>query len=280
MESKYVISKVLSNNVVITERKNKIYVLIGKGIGFAKKKGDVITDEDAIEQKFAAIEDEDKENYTRILKDIDKEIVAVSEEIIALATKRLGEELNTHIHIALADHINFALYRIKEGIEIVNPFLFEIQTMYPNEYSIALSACELIEKRLNIKLPETEAGFITLHIYSGRVNQSVNDSLKYTRLIKDIVVFIENEIGISLSEKSLDYARLISHLKYALYRIENGKVLENILLSSVKRQLKREYKLSKKICQYISEKINKDVPEDEVGYIAVHLNRLLNSVDR
>ncbi|TDT56517.1 PRD domain-containing protein [Fonticella tunisiensis] len=277
MTGKYIINKVLSNNVVISEKEDKLYVLLGKGIGFGRKKGDIIDDEKLIEKKFAAIEGEDREDYRRILKDIDKDIIAVSEEIIALAINRFGERLNSHIHVALADHLNFSINRLKEGIDIVNPFLFEIKAMYPDEYSIAQSAVELINKRLNIKLPESEIGFIALHIHSARVNQRVTDSLKYTELVKEVIDFIQKETGVSLNQKSFDYARLISHLKYSLYRIESGKTLKNILLSSVKRRLRDEYKLATKVCCYISEKLHKEVSEDEIGYIALHLNRLKNN---
>jgi transcriptional antiterminator len=33
---------------------------------------------------------------------------------------------NVVLNIALLDHINFAIKRLKEGIEIINPFLYEI----------------------------------------------------------------------------------------------------------------------------------------------------------
>lgn len=273
----YIVTKVLSNNVVITQKDDEIFVLTGKGIGFGKKKGDPITEKDIIEQKFIQIKSEFKENYNRILTTVEKEIIAVSEEIIKLAIERLGKELNSHIHIGLTDHINFAIKRMQEGINIVNPFDMEIKTMYPTEYAIAEEALELIKKRLEISLPESEKGFIALHIYSARVNQSVGETLRYTQIVKEIVEYIQREINITIDEKSLDYIRLISHLRYALYRIDHDKPIKNVLLSSIKRQLKDEYKLSKKVCDIITQKLDKKVPEDEIGYIAVHLSRIKNN---
>lgn len=273
----YIVSKVLSNNVVITQKDDEIFVLTGKGIGFGKKKGDPITEKDIIEQKFIQIKSEFKENYNRILTTVEKEIIAVSEEIIKLAVERLGKELNSHIHIGLTDHINFAIKRMQEGINIVNPFDMEIKTMYPTEYAIAEEALELIKKRLEISLPESEKGFIALHIYSARVNQSVGETLRYTQIVKEIVEYIQKQINITIDEKSLDYIRLISHLRYALYRIDHDKPIKNVLLSSIKRQLKDEYKLSKKVCDIIAQKLDKKVPEDEIGYIAVHLSRIKNN---
>lgn len=274
----YKIVKALNNNVVISEKDGKVYVLMGKGLGFGRKQGDIITDNKAIEQKFAAIKEEDRENYTRLLQDVDNNVIAVSEEIIATASRRLNEELNSHIHIGLTDHINFAIVRLKDGMDIVNPFLFEIQTLYPKEYALGQTAVELIKKRLGYSLPESEIGFIALHIHSARVNQSVGQSLKYTMLVKETVDFIQEETGVTVEENSMDYARLMSHLKYSLYRIDKGKPLSNVLLPSVKKQLKEDFKTAKMVCNFMGDKLGKSISEDEVGYIAVHLNRLKNSL--
>ncbi|MCX7884310.1 MAG: PRD domain-containing protein [Caloramator sp.] len=278
MDKQFIISKVLSNNVVICEKEGKLYVLTGKGIGFGKSKGDAILNESSIEKKFLAIDDEDKKDYAKILQTTDEKIVAVSEEIINIASQKLNESLNSHIHVALADHINFTIRRISEGIDIINPFLIEIQTLYPIEYSIAEECMNLIKERLNIVLPESEVGFIALHIYSARVNQSVSDSLKYTKLVKEIIGFIQKELDININEKSLEYARLISHLRYALQRIDKGKNFENFLSPNLEKKLKQEFKVSRKVCNYIEKKLDKPVPESEIGYIAVHIARLINNI--
>ncbi|KAJ53439.1 transcriptional antiterminator [Clostridium tetanomorphum] len=275
MTKEYVVIKMLSNNVVVTQKDDNYFVLLGKGIGFGKKKGDIISEGQNIEHKFIQINDKEKHNYENVLKNIDEEVLALTEEIIALASEKLGEELNSHIHVALADHINFAIKRIKEGIDIVNPFLYEIRTLYPIEYSIAEQTIKLVKDKLGIELPESEVGFITLHIYSARVNTDVSDSLKWTRIVKEVVDYISKRLNITLNEKSLEYSRLISHLRYAIYRIEQGKNLENMFLPSVKKQLKKEFEFSREVCDFISKKLNKKVPEDEVGYIAVHIHRLL-----
>lgn len=271
------VSKVLNNNVIISELNDRSYVLIGKGLGFGKKKGDVIQNSSMIEQKFEAINSGD-ENYTNLLSTVDREIVAVCEEIIGLAVKEIGTQLNPHIHIGLIDHINFAIHRLKIGLEIENPFLFEIQTMYAKEYRIAERAVNMVNERISLLLPESEIGFIALHIHSASINQPVGQSLQDAMFVKQIVDYIQNEINVSISQNSLDYIRLISHLKYSINRINNGKALNNVLLPTVKRKLKDEYKIAKKICGYISGKLNKKIPEDEVGYIAMHINRLKNTL--
>ena len=277
MDINYKVLKSLSNNVVVSEKDSNIYVLFGKGIGFNKKPGELITKENDIEQKFIKIDHSQKESYVEILKNVEGEVLAVSEEIISLAEDILQEKLTSNIHVGLGDHISFAMKRMELGIDIVNPFLNEIQTLYPSEYSIAEKGTKIIKEKLKVTFPESEIGFITLHIHSARVNLEVSQSLKYTIIVKEVMEYIEGILGIKINQKSMEYARLVSHLRYALDRIEKDKVLKNVMLESVKSTMSEEFEISKKICEFISEKLSKEVCEDEASYISIHIHRLKQS---
>ena len=277
MDIDYKVLKSLSSNVVVSEKDSNVYVLFGKGIGFGKKPGELITKGSTIEQKFIKIDDSEKANYVEILNNVEGQILAVTEEIISLAEDILKEKLTSRIHVGLADHISFSMKRMELEIDIVNPFLNEIQTLYPKEYSIAEKGSKLIKEKLNVDLPESEIGFITLHIHSARVNVEVSQTLKYTKIIKEVMEYIQELVGINSDQKSMEYARLVSHLRYALDRIENDKVLKNVMLESVKTAMSEEFEISKKVCKFISQKLSKEVCEDEVGYISLHIYRLKQS---
>lgn len=277
MDIDYKVLKSLSSNVVVSEKDNNVYVLFGKGIGFGKKPGETITKGSNIEQKFIKIDESEKANYVEILKNVEGKILAVAEEIISLAEDILGEKLASRIHVGLSDHISFAMKRMELGIDMLNPFLNEIQTLYPDEYSIAEKGTKLIKEKLNVDFQESEIGFITLHIHSARVNEEVSQSLKYTRIVKEVMEYIQEILGTKANQKSMEYARLVSHLRYALDRIENDKVLKNVMLESVKSAMSEEFEISKKVCKFISEKLSKEVCEDEVGYISLHIYRLKQS---
>lgn len=277
MDIDYKVLKSLSSNVVVSEKDNNVYVLFGKGIGFGKKPGELISKESTIEQKFIKIDDSEKDNYVEILNNVEGKIIAVTEEIISLAEDILNEKLTSRIHVGLADHISFTIKRMEMGIDIVNPFLNEIQTLYPKEYSIAEKGSKLIKEKLNLVLPESEIGFVTLHIYSARVNKDVAQSLKHTKIIKEVMQYIQEIIGINTNQNSMEYARLVSHLRYALDRIENNKVLKNVMLGPIKATMSEEFEISKKVFKFISEKLSKEVCEDEIGYMSLHIHRLKQS---
>lgn len=256
----FVIKKVLGNNVVVAVKGNKDYILTGKGIGFAKKTGEEIVKNVCIEKIF--------------IEHMDKDILEVTEQIITVAEETLKEKLNQYIHVNLLDHISFAIYRIKEKMDIMNPFLAETQVLYGDEFAIAQIAGKMLEEKFKIKIPESEIGFITLHLHSARENCKVEQTLKNTRFLASLVAIIEEELGILLPSSSSEYARLITHLKYAMERIEKNRFVINLVLDKVKTDLYNEYKVAVEIGKKITNFLGKEVPEDELGYITLHLFRL------
>src|SRR5690348_16534423 len=124
------IEKVLNNNVLIADHPSyQEVVLIGKGIGFNRKQGDAI-DADAAEKFFVLKNEKVQENYKKLLPFIDNDLLEVIISAIQLIKQRTNSELNEHIHVALTDHLMFAITRMKQGMEITNPFLIETKTLY------------------------------------------------------------------------------------------------------------------------------------------------------
>ncbi len=277
---KYVVKKILSNNVLLVGENEKEYILVGKGVGFAKKKDMILEDLENVENTFISLSGLDKYQYEDLLSKVDEKIVAITEEIIGMASKELGETLNPHIHTGLIDHVNFAIKRLEEGIEIVNPFLMETKIMYPKEFSIAEKSVNLLKERLNIKIPDAEIGFIAFHIHGGRSDKSKASALKNTKLVNQVVRYMENKLEIRLKENSLDYTRFIAHLMGVIDRVENKKYLKNILLPKLKEEFGFEYKIAYDISKMIEKELNVKVPEDEIGYIMLHLYKLNNLKDR
>ncbi|WP_099252640.1 BglG family transcription antiterminator [Thermoanaerobacterium thermosaccharolyticum] len=152
----------------------------------------------------------------------------------------------------------------------------EISALYKDDYKIALKAINIISDRLNIKLPEDEAGFIALHLHAAFENSGVSVTMKNTRLVSELVRNIENMIDRKIETDSIDYLRLITHLKFAIDRIERGMPISNELLLQIKRKFKKAYKIATNVAKLIGNSLDKDVPEDEIGYLAIHIQRLIN----
>lgn len=270
----YKIKKVLNNNVVIAQKNSEELILIGKGIGFDfGKKGTIPTE--AVENVFIKQTSEMGENYQKVLQSIDSKIVGISEEIISYAEEELKVKLNEAVHVSLPDHISFALKRIEKGVNIENPFINELSALYPGEFRISVRAVELINERFGTNLPEDESGFICLHIRAALTEKNVSESLDYTKKISQIMELIERLTGKKLEKNSLAYIRTVTHINFMIERVENNKTIKNSLLESVKRELFNEYGIGIKIAMKIEDLFSLEVPEDEIGYIALHIKRLV-----
>lgn len=279
---KYIIKKIFNNNVILAGEisSKRELIFIGRGIGFSRKNGEQILKSDLkIDKEFAPVKGDKRANYIQLLEEVDSKVIGITEEIIAMASEELNEELNQHIRIGLADHIAFSLKRIKDGIEVANPFLAETRTLYNEEYNVAEKAVKMIADRFGLDIPESEVGFITLHLHGARNERGVSKTLKNTSLIKELVIEVENVLGEKLPYESLNYARLVNHLRFALERIETEASNPNPLLENIKENFDFSFKLAKKLAKIIEEKFDYQVPESEKGYLALHLHRLKRDLE-
>ncbi|MFS0556907.1 glucose PTS transporter transcription antiterminator GlcT [Brevibacillus sp. 179-C9.3 HS] len=277
-EKTYAITRVLNHNVVLVEEpgSGQEIVLFGKGIGFGAKPGITIPAHDSrVEKRFRLENENHQKQYQNILSQVDPAVVGIAEEIIALIAIEITPELNEHVHVALPDHIQFAIYRLNNGMEIVNPFLFEIQTLYTKEYALANRAADMIKKAFDLDIPDSEIGFLALHIHSAISYVPVKKAVQFTNIITELVSLIEERTAITIERSTIDYVRLITHLRFAVERIRQQKFIKNPLLDRVKITMPEAYQLAAELAQYISTRLEISVPEDEVGYMALHLYRLL-----
>lgn len=277
-EKTYAITRVLNHNVVLVEEpgSNQEIVLFGKGIGFSTKPGNTIPAHDPrVEKRFRLENENHQKQYKTILSQVDPAVVGIAEEIIALIAIEITPQLNEHVHVALPDHIQFAIYRLRNGMEIVNPFLFEVQTLYTKEYALAKRAADMIKAAFALDIPDSEIGFLALHIHSAVSYLPVNKAVQFTNIISELVTIIEQRTGKAIERSTVDYVRLITHLRFAVERIRQQKSIQNPLLDRVKTTMPEAYQLASELARYISSRLEVTVPEDEVGYMAMHVFRLL-----
>ncbi|MFB9329312.1 PRD domain-containing protein [Paenibacillus aurantiacus] len=271
------IERAINNNVVLVldDQTKEEFVLMGKGIGFAGKCGESIPASDPrIEKRFRLDDPGEMVQYHSLLGDMEPEVIRISEEIIGLITASFGELVNRKIYFALPSHIQFVIYRLRNGMDIVNPFLYETKMCYKDEYEIAKRAADLVGNAFHIRVPEEEVGFLTYHVHSAVSNVPVGQIVKFTNLINELVEQIEERRGIRISRESIDYIRLITHLRYSVERISQDKRVHNPLVAALPQQMPEAYALAQELSQLVHGYIGKPVSEDEIGFLAIHLYRL------
>lgn len=282
MNKEFKIIKSFNNNVVFCMDKsvNKECILVGSGVGFNAKENKLLKDVEKIEKVFYLADEANKYKFAGMSKEIDKDIVGVTEEIILMASKEMNMDMDERIHITLLDHISFSLERHKNGIQIVNPFLAEIKSLYKEEYLIALKGLNKINERLGVSLPLDEVGFIAMHLHAAANRRDISKTAQSTSIINDIINFIESKTGKTIDKESIDYVRLITHIRFAINRVEKNIPITNIMLSDIKEKYSESYNLSEDIAKEIENCYKLILPEDEIGYLAIHIEQILRNISK
>jgi transcriptional antiterminator len=278
MNGKYQILRVLNNNIILATNvsKNTEVVLMGNGIGFGKKVGQITTlDDKVIEKAFVTGDKNLKQSYLQMLEEVSGEIVGVCTEILINAEQVLGP-LSERSFIVIVDHISFAIEKMKKGIIIENPFNIEIKQLYPEEYMIGEYARRRIIEECHLDITEDEVGFIALHLNAAKEHKVVKEALKNTRMIKEMMHLVEKELEMSLVDSPRLYNRLLLHLRGFLQRIEEDDVgIKHPLYDETIKVCPRAHQLALKLIYYINKEKQLHLLETETFYLTLHMDRLI-----
>lgn len=274
-----VITKILNNNVVLSINKSGEEVIyMGRGLAFKKKVGDeidpvLIQKEFVLKDSFAGLQ------MQQLFSDVASDEIEAVKKIIDLAEDELQIELSTSVYITLTDHIHYAIGRLKEGIEMPNPLLFETQKFYPKEFSIAKKALQLIETQLDVQLPETEAGFIALHIVNGQQsNDNMQTTMQMTEIVRDILSIISRYFGKTFDIQSLNYQRIVTHLQYFTQRYLKGEETEEkdeFLFELVQSKYPKSFQAVQRINEYLLKTQGEPIGQSEMIYLTIHIQRVV-----
>ncbi len=271
------IQKVINNNVISAyDEKNQEVVIMGRGIGFKAHPGDKI-DETKVEKVFRIENETLSRQFQELLENIPLEHMQLTSDIISYAKKSLNVQLNQNIYITLTDHINFAIQRQAQGIQLQNALLWEIRKFYNQEYLLGKYAVDLLNQKLGTKFSEDEAGFIALHFVNAEYNTNIRDTFAMTNMIQGILDLVKTEMQIEFNEDSLHYERFVTHLKFLaqrLYRHEMLKDEEVELAQMLENKYPKEYECSKKIASYIKQEYGWEISGEEVMFLSIHIRRV------
>lgn len=269
------INKILNNNAVVVTDGDEEKIAIGAGVGFKKGKNDVVN-RSKIEKLFVLKENE---KLQQLLTWIPEEHFMITGEIIAYAEEYLNTKLNEHIQVVLADHISFALDREEKGIHLKNKLLHEIKILYKKEFEIGVWAIKHIKEKLNIAMPIDEAAFIALHIHTTKIQGGdLHETVRQTTILRDMVQTIREYLNITFAEDDIAYDRLITHLRFAITRSKHNELhtMDEDMFKMIKSKFSHSYDCAIEVARELSFTHNIHLPESELGYITLHIERLSN----
>ncbi|WOO89353.1 PRD domain-containing protein [Mollicutes bacterium LVI A0078] len=274
------IHKVLNNNfVIIKSEDGREQIVGGKGIAFGKRSGDQL-DSNAINKTFVIPDSKGLDGIKKYLEVIDVEYFQIAINIVEYAKFKTGKTINESICLAIADHLNSSVTRMKNGTPIPNYMLWELKKFYTAEFEVGMYGLKLIEEELEIKLSEDEAGFIATHIIDSELEQSnIEQVYKTTKLIKGISNIVKYYFNVNFDTESIYYYRFITHLKFFANRLFNDYMLTNdddtALYDMIQKSYVNSFGCVEKIEQHLLNDYSYSLSKEEKIYLTIHIENVI-----
>ena len=275
------IVKVFNNNVVLARHPERgELMLTGRGLGFQRQSGDVV-DEAKVVQVFVPDEQHDVDELQAFLVEIPPEHLVLAREILDDAHRELGLKLSQPQLIPLADHISFAIKRVRQGIRLESPLKAEVAHLYPAELRVARAGVQLVRERTGVEIPDDEAVPIALHLVNAAAfaTDDLSRTFAMTAVFRQVFEVLESAYGQPFDPELINAARFVTHLRYFFVRVDAGRQLADQAASfgnAIKESFPAAYQAAQKVKALLELRLGAAITADEVTYLALHIARLTN----
>ena len=272
------ILRVFNNNVVLSrDAAGQEVILTGRGLGFQAKPGDPVN-EARVVRTFIPSDGRDPDGFGALIADIPPEHVALADEALDIARHDLSADLPSHVVVALADHLSFAIKRAHSGIGMEYPLRSEVAHLYPRELAAATRIVAYVNSRLEEPIPDDEAVAITLHLVNaGFASGDLSETYRMTGLFRQLFDVLENAYGRRFDLDSVSAARFVTHLRYFFIRMRKGEQLSeghDILGPAIQQAYPEAYSCALKLAAVLELRLGDAITDNEVLYLTMHVARL------
>lgn len=266
-----------NNAVVASDFDNHEFVLLGKGIGFSMKAHDLV-DSRKIEKRFLLEKKENQSRFLEVIKNMRQQDLDFFVEMIDYIKEEIDVEMSESLYITLVDHFNFTIERYREKNQLRNILLNEIRRFYAQEYQIAKQVITKISEKYQIDFLDDEIAFVAMHIVNAKLGEADSQkSLVLIEMIETVVKIINEELEEPLEEESLNYDRLVTHIRYFAQRyLYHKQWLDDDEMSLTPQVVTHSaYRIIEKIVEIFEQKYQLQVLQEEKNYLALHIYRLI-----
>lgn len=271
----------LNNNVAVVKNESgEQAVVMGLGIIFKKKKGDLLAEE-RVEKVFQLKSEESRENFSALLKDVPLDFITTSYEIIDYGIQQFQFPVQEYIYVTLTDHI-YCSYQALQRNTYKSNHLPDMSEQYPTEYKIAEHALVILKEKLDVDFPKDEIGRLASQFINAKGEDVVISKDEQT-LTRQMIALVQEELlkhGINRTKKNSNfYDRLMIHLTYFIERLDQDdsdlKVSMKNLEEHIKKDYPEAYQIGEDIYEVIRQHLDGGLHPNEKVYLVIHIQRLL-----
>ena len=273
----------LNNNVVLARDEiGREAILTGRGLGFQRKRGQDV-DASLISRRYILADN--AQSVAEVIAGIPLERLAFIERVFRKAARGLNTDVPSSTLIAVVDHINQAMERVRQGLAMDYPLRAEVAHLHPEELQLAEAMVEEINAAQEVQLPGGEAVALALHLFTAAIGApSAQAASEQSRLIGQVMGLLEKSFGEAFDADSVNAARFAVHLRYFLVRARTAVQIEDGTSSLVAEALRISdpdaYRVARRIRDLLEIRLNTIVTDDETAYLALHIARLTSSLQQ
>lgn len=209
---------------------------------------------------------------------IEEEILQPVVTAVRDVAREFGLRLADGAMAGLIVHLALAVTRLRRGEAVRLPARVLEDLEGYREWGYARELAARVERALGLSLPADEVGYITMHLKGARLRALPDpwdllepDHAEALLLARRMVAQAEELLGLPLRHVPEVVRGLAIHLVAAISRLRLGLEIRNPLLAQIKEEYPDLFAISARACRVLGEHLRCQVPEAEVGYIAMHL---------
>lgn len=260
--------KKINNNFALAEdEKGRRVIVGGKGIGFGRFPS-VVTDMHLIEHIYYNIANE---KFITLIQELPEELIEICNIAVDEAKEKLQRDLKSSLVFVLADHLNDAIRRHKEGIRMNYGILYQVKYKHAQEMQLAYELVKKINQLYGVELFKEEASVIAMDIVEAGEYDSASTVSKEEILLR-ILLIVSETLKIEINRKDISYYKFAAYVQELLE--ENREIrTENVKLYPWAAELyPTAAACARKICDYLVE-VAQVNPEEEAEFgLILHIN--------
>lgn len=180
----------------------------------------------------------------------------------------------------LVVHLYIALKRVEDGnyIPVDEERINELKNQ--KEFILAKDIFNEISRLYDVEMPESECCYVSMHLLGKKTIIAENDlntvvDEAMNEIVDNMLSVADEEFNTHLSDDLDLRLSLALHLIPMKNRLQYDMVMRNPLLDEIKAHYMFAFMVATSACSVISDVFKTEMPEDEIGYVALHINLAL-----
>lgn len=270
----YRIKKVLNHNAVIgiDGQDNREYLIMGKGIGFGKKVAERIEIRPA-DTVYSLKDSTERGSAEKLVNSIEPVYLEIANEILDEAEK-VFQKIDRSVLFPMADHIEYAVKRIKNKEQISNPLRDDIRVLFHMEYKVAQKIQPILKERMGIEIEDDEIGYVALHVHTAINDEKISQAMQMAQAVRECISLVEKEVGKPIDIMSLSYNRLMNHVRNMVARAMSKEQLKLNMNDYMSVKFPKAFETARYICEQVGRSLKCTLSDVEIGYLAMHIERV------